>query len=383
MNQQSPTRILAIDLARGLAVSLMILSHGVNGLLSFEQFPDWGMVPVHLITKFSSTVFFLVFGISLAVSFAPATTNPEVWPLKRKKLLLRGLIILFWYKVLTLIEMSHLHNREEILNALLYQDFPSYAEILGFYALALLWIPFFLPIWQKSSLIMKGLWPFLFAGLAFLLTRYFEFWGSPQLKAIFVEDQQFYTWGQLSRAPFVFLGMFIGYLLKPNYHRLKGRLFLSGAIAIFSVILLAIFFALYQQELYSSFYALAKNEGKHPPELNFILFSLGGALGILSMTLLLGEKGARWLAPFTLIGKDTLTAFVFHITVIFVFYRYLFDLWLKVSYPQALLLTLLLIVMTSIWVKLNIWRKKYEGPQVPHRRGSLPRSFNTHELTPH
>src|SRR5690606_22282013 len=151
MNQGNPTRILAIDLARGLAVSLMILSHGVKGLLSFEQFPSWGLVPIHLITKFSSSIFFLAFGLSLAVSFAPATQTDR-WPQKRKKLMLRGLTILFWYKVLTVIEMSHQHRPEEILDALLYRNFPSYAEILGFYALALLWIPFLLPFWQRSCL---------------------------------------------------------------------------------------------------------------------------------------------------------------------------------------------------------------------------------------
>lgn len=383
MSQGNPTRILAIDLARGLAVSLMILSHGVNGLLSFEQFPDWGMVPIHLITKFSSTVFFLVFGISLAVSFAPATANPVLWPQKRRKLLLRGLVILFWYKVLTIIEMSHLHDREEILDALLYKNFPSYSEILGFYAIALLWIPFFLPVWQKSGLLMKSLWPLLFAASTYLLSHNFDFWSSPQLKAIFIEDDRFYTWGQLSRAPFVFLGMFIGHFLIANYQHLKSRLVIAGALAFFGALLFGLFYALYHQDIYSSFFALAKNEGKHPPEMNFILFSLSGALGIVSLSLLLGEKGAKWLAPFTLIGKDTLTAFVFHITVLFVFYRFLFDLWLKVSYTQALSLTGLLIVMTSVWVKLNMWRKKYEGSQVSHRRGSLPRSFNTHELTPH
>src|SRR5690606_42071245 len=57
--RSSPVRIQAIDLARGIAVTLMVLSHGVKGLLNFGQFTDWGLVPIHLITKFSSTLFFL------------------------------------------------------------------------------------------------------------------------------------------------------------------------------------------------------------------------------------------------------------------------------------------------------------------------------------
>jgi hypothetical protein len=202
LSEGNPTRILAIDLTRGLAVSLMILSHGVKGLLTFEQFPQWGLVPIHLITKISSTIFFLVFGLSLAVSFAPQTQNSEIWPQKRKKLMLRGLVILFWYKVLTIIEMSHLHDPKEIWDALLYRDFPSYAEILGFYALALLWIPFLLPLWQKSSRCMKGFWPFIFLGFSFLISRYANFGEAQEIKALLVETDGYYTWGQLSRAPF-------------------------------------------------------------------------------------------------------------------------------------------------------------------------------------
>lgn len=381
MNQGNPTRIIAIDLARGLAVSLMILSHGVKGLLSFDQFPLWGLVPIHLITKFSSTIFFLVFGLSLAVSFAPATENSELWPKKRRKLLLRGLIIFFWYKVLTIIEMFHLHDREEILDALLYRNFPSYAEILGFYALALFWIPFILPVWQRSGLLMKGLWPIVFVVISFLMSRYFDFGGFLQLKAILVEEESYYTWGQLSRAPFVFLGMFIGNFFVNNYYRPQRRLILSGTLAAIAVILFIIFFVLYNQELYSTFYALAENNGKHPPELSFILFSLSGALGIIAFTVLIGDTGAKWLAPFTLIGRDTLTAFIFHLTVLFVIYRFLFDLWLKVSYTEALGLTALLILMTAVWIQLNFWRKRDEGPKISHRPSDHPGNFNSHKLT--
>lgn len=381
MSETNPTRILAIDLTRGLALSLMILSHGVKGLLTFEQFPQWGLVPIHLMTKFSSTIFFIVFGLSLAVSFAPQTQRPEVWPQKRKKLMLRGLIILFWYKVLTIIEMSHLHEPKEIWDALLYRDFPSYAEILGFYALALLWIPFLLPLWQKSSQWIKSLWPVAFLALSVLISRYFYFGESQEVKALLVEAEGYYTWGQLSRAPFVFLGMFIGSFLVPNYFQKNFRLKLSGILAASSSILFSVFMMLYNQELYSTFMALAQNHGKHPPELSFVLFSLSGAIGVLAFTFFIGERGAKWLAPFTLIGKDTLGAFIFHLTVLFIFYRLFFDLWLQVSYPEALALAALLIVLTAVWIKLKIWRKKHEGTQIPPRTISNSRHLKPRELS--
>ena len=66
-------RIDAIDLARGIAIGLMILSHTVSGLIGIRNVPDWGMVPVHFLTKFSSSLFILVFGIALAVAFLAST----------------------------------------------------------------------------------------------------------------------------------------------------------------------------------------------------------------------------------------------------------------------------------------------------------------------
>src|SRR5690606_26815968 len=127
----SPTsrRIDAIDLARGLAVCLMILSHGANGLLRFDQFTSWVLAPIHALTQCSSSLFYLVFGMALAIAYVPKIGTPD-WAERREQLLKRGLTVLFWYKVLTIVEMQHLHRPSEVVDALLYRRFPSYVEIL-------------------------------------------------------------------------------------------------------------------------------------------------------------------------------------------------------------------------------------------------------------
>src|SRR5688572_1332853 len=61
----SSSRLEALDSARGLAIALMVMSHTVKGLLPFKELPEWGLVPIHLVTKFSSTLFILVFGVSV------------------------------------------------------------------------------------------------------------------------------------------------------------------------------------------------------------------------------------------------------------------------------------------------------------------------------
>ncbi|WP_149194639.1 acyltransferase family protein [Luteimonas suaedae] len=344
-------RIEAIDFARGLAVCLMILSHGVNGLLQFEDFSDWGMVPVHAITKFSSSLFIMVFGVALAVAFVPKTGTPD-WPRRRNRLLWRGLVVLFWYKVLTVVELYAQHDREAIVDTLLYRNFPSYAEILGFYAIALLWIPWLLPLWARTPALLRWASPVLLALASWWLLEHFDFWGIPQLQALLVEHPDYYTWGQLSRGPLVLLGLLIGGLVLRYYGRVRTRLALAGVLALAAVALLVAFRVLAGGDLDEQLQAIARNAGKHPPELMFMLFSLGGALGLLSLAIAGGELLARALRPVTIIGSDALMAFIFHLTVIFVLFREVLGYLHSVSYAFALALSLGLIAATAAWIWL-------------------------------
>ncbi|KYG64316.1 hypothetical protein AZI87_13865 [Bdellovibrio bacteriovorus] len=349
-------RIRAIDLARGIAVVLMILSHGIKGLVPFEEFPSWGLVPIHLLTKGASTCFFLVFGITLAVAFVPAVDR-EDWPQKRKRLFFRGLKILFWYKVLCIVEMFSLYERQEILDVLLYRAFAVYSEILGFYGIALLWIPFFLPLWKKlrwwGQLICIGFTTYT----AIYLFNNFDF-GSVGLKAILVEHEDFYTWGQLTRLPIVMVGLMLGEMTRKCYESIKRRMILAASVFA-GGLLLAVAFVLHAPEnLQETLISLAMNEGKHPPDASFMLFSMALAFFIVSLSLAGGNLLALVLKPVTIIGSDALGAFVFHIFVIFVFYRYLFDYWHKITYQHALNLTLLLILLTAIWIRVKNWISK-------------------------
>lgn len=353
-------RIDAIDFARGVAVALMILNHGVKGLLDFADFPDFGLVPVHMVTRFASSLFIMVFGVALAVAFLPKVQSAD-WPRRRRKLLLTAVIIYFWYKVLTVAEMLPM-TPEQTLDALLYRSFPSFVEILGFYAIALLWIPFFLTLWCRMPLLLRLGMPVLVGLLAFVLLEYFHFWNNDILQALLVEHEDHYTWGQLSRAPLVFIGLLIGELILRYHHdpvarkKLAG---LAGFLALTGGILLIAFVAASGSNLSDEMRAIAFNEGKHPPETMFMLFSMGGALVILAIALLGGERLASLLRPITIIGSNALQAFIFHIAVIFVVFRYLLGYWQAISYQHALVLTLCLILATALWIKLLDWIRRY------------------------
>src|SRR5690606_17629661 len=195
----------------GIAVCLMIVAHGTNGLMPYSDFPDWGQVPVHAITKLSSSLFFIVFGVALAVAFVPKTEAPD-WPRRRNRLLWRGLVVLFWYKVLTVVELWD-RSRDDIVDALLYRAFPSFVEILGFYAIALLWIPWLLPLWAKAPAWLRWSSPLPVLWLSWWLLNNAGFGDVPQLQAILVEHSEYYTWGQLSRLPLVLIGLLVGGLV--------------------------------------------------------------------------------------------------------------------------------------------------------------------------
>lgn len=356
-------RIQGIDFARGIAVCLMILSHGVNGLLRFDQFTTWGMVPIHAITKFSSSLFFMVFGVAMAVAFVPKTAEAD-WPARRNRLLRRGLVILVWYKVLTIVEMQHLHDPPDIVAALLYQRFPSYVEILGFYAIAFLWIPFFLPLWARLPVGARWSSPVLVAVAAWLVATHAPFGGAEPLQALLVEHPDHYTWGQLTRLPLVLIGLLIGDLVRRDPRDPKRRRRLAAGVIACGTLLLIGFFAQVAPEIGEQLNAVARNVGKHPPELLFMSFSVGGALVLLGLALLGGESAARALRPVTLIGSDALQAFIFHIAVLFLVFRSLLGLFHEVSYGVALGLAVGLIFATAGWIHF------YQGVRAAGRRRS-------------
>lgn len=347
---RSNGRIDAIDLARGLAVCLMIVAHGTNGLMPYSDFPDWGQVPVHAITKFSSSLFFIVFGVALAVAFVPKTASPD-WSRRRNRLLWRGLVVLFWYKVLTVVELWD-RSRDEIFDTLLYRNFPSFVEILGFYAIALLWIPWLLPLWAKAPAWVRWLSPWPVIWLSWWLLNNAGFGGVPQVKALFVEDAEYYTWGQLSRLPLVLIGLLVGGLLLRWHDDPRRRLLLAGGIALVSALLLAWFATRAGGQLQETLVAIGRNDGKHPPGLLFSLFSVGGALGLLALCIAGGNLLAMLLRPIAIVGSDALMAFIIHISVIFILFRSTWGYYQAVSYTHALWLSLGLILVSALWIWL-------------------------------
>jgi uncharacterized membrane protein len=357
---QTTERYGSIDIARGIAVFLMILSHGIVGLVPFDKLEGFALIPIHLVTKFSSSLFILIFGVSLALFYAPHASTPD-WPRRRTKLILKGFEILVWYKILTFIQMFQTYDRTAILDAMFFLRFPDFVEVLGFYGIFLLWFPFLLPRWVKMPILSQLVTIAAVYFTGSFLSQVLDFGSWTPLKAILFEHDGFFTFGQFQRGALVLLGMFMGAALISK-HETKYRYHIAAA----GVIGLGVFY-LTSANLEVSLLNIASNIGKHPPTLEFMSFSLGGALLLFSTTLFLKSKVPVLLDGFAVLGRNPLQAFVFHIFVIFVFYRFLLDLKHQVTYPAAVGFTILLLMGTVAWVSglefKNKWSKPLSAPK--------------------
>lgn len=353
---QTAFRLDGLDTARGVAIALMFLSHTVKSLLSFAKMPAWGIVPVHAITKFSSSLFIIVFGVTLCITYLPKV-GTAVWPAARWALIRRGALVMFWYKALIVVQMFQRSNPKIIVDTLLWRRFPDFVEVLQFYAWFVLLLPLILPLWKRLPVAGRVGLVAVF-GISGYALQSFDFWGIWQLKAVLVETDHTFCFGVITRGTMALAALLFGglFLDKTDLRRT------STVLGLVSVLLglgaLALFYHLRGEQLYVTLRMLAKNWGKHPPELVFLLWSSGGALLLLGFFLLLRGPALSLFRPFTIIGRESLFSFNLHIILVFVGVRYLLDLRRSVTYEQALMITGGVFVAAVVFARLNTWRKE-------------------------
>lgn len=394
-------RVHAIDAARGVAIALMVLSHTVKGLMSFEMMPDLGIVPVHLLTKFSSSLFFLTFGASVAVVHFPRVDDAERWARARWKLLWRGLVIMVSYKVLTVVQMFERNSWESILDALLWKRFPDFVEVLQFYAFFMLLLPFVLRPLSRLSVVGLLFFAWMLGLASDTVREAYDFGGVWQLQAVLVEHPKAFCFGLFTRGAFVLVGMALGKALgrgpsaaparelATGWNRVDPwgqRSQVGGALLAVGVAALATFFAMHWEELGKVTLALAKNWGKHPPNLPFLLWSVGGAALVLGLLLRLEAAGRRPLAWLEHLGRESLLCFNLHILVIFLLFRGAFGLRHEVSYGEALGLTLVNLGLCGLAIygagRLStLWRdwRDHDDVEPSHARPEPPQLVDPEE----
>ena len=355
-------RYAPVDTVRGWAIFLMILSHTVMALLAKSQIPEWGMVPIHLVTKFSSSLFFIVFGFGLRLFFLHHCGTPR-WREKRNALMGKGLEIFVWYKILTFVQLYGTRTPREVFDHLIFRDFPDFVEVLSFYSLALLWVPLVLPAWRYLPHLFKPLLVVGFFIAGNWMNLHLDFGGWDAIKTLLVEFDGRYTFGQFQRGAFVFFGMILGDILVHLRDRKRSDRAFGFVLLGFSALFLTIFAWISRGPegfaFMEAFERISNNIGKHPPNYEFVSFSVGGALAIFAVVHMLSRwirPVARWIFwPWSTIGRRSLLVFNFHILFIFIVLRNTFELRHQLSYSQVLMCVGLVFGLSILLVKFMDW----------------------------
>jgi len=362
--QNSRLRIAGIDIVRGIAIYLMIQSHTVKGLLYFRDMPSWGINPMHTLTKLSSPLFIFVFGLTLGVTMLPKAGDAR-FPALRNHLWFRALLVLFWYKVLTVVQYFQTAPKQDIIDMLLYKKFPDFAEVLDFYSWMLLIIPFIMWAIRRSPIWVTPLAAALIYWLGIYLRENCGFFGVVPLKAILVEHDGTFVFGLMSRGPYVLMGLFFGDLISRSPEVSVRRQQVAVMLIALGVMFMGLFLIQNQGQLDPILTAMARNAGKHPPQAFFTQFSLGGALTITGLCLFITR--CPWiLKPLEILGRESLTCFATHLIVVFVGLRWALGLKVmkgppQVTYPQALGLTFAVVGVCIVVSLLNHARKEYKN----------------------
>jgi uncharacterized membrane protein len=355
-NVYLPPRLDGIDIARGVAIMLMILSHTIKGLLHWTAMPPFAISPIHTITKFSSSLFILVFGISVGLFYLPKVDS-KGWGKRRARLVFRAIEIMFWYKMLTLVQMFQTYDVRIIADTLIFKRFPDFTEILGFYSFLILILAFLLPLWARVPMLAKLVIIPVIYWMGLWMNANFDFWGVWQVKAILVEHKGTFCFGLFQRGALALFGVLIGeFIYKGEFYK---RVKISAvASLVIGVGLLVCFFVVYKNDVSKVMISIAKNYGKHPPMFHFMLWSLGGSFLLLGLTLPLRSDLGGLLRPFAIIGRESLFVFNYHIVFIFVVLRFILDLRRNTTYPVAFAWFVTVFALGVGLAAANSWRKR-------------------------
>lgn len=299
----------SLDLVRGVAVSLMILTHvsglfygGSTGIIDF--FTWWG-----------ATVCFTMF---LFVSASTVGIKIQLGKVDKKRILKRFFsLMLIYYTtayVLSIIRFGDNGSLSTLINVLLFREIPEFTEFM------LAFIMFSLIILLLPKQIMK-----LFIDLrvilpiSLLLYVLAQLWYTTTignsdhsiLRALLVGDDNLHTFGILSYMPVYGLGLWWGgELMKGEIYPYKKAIIAFGLT--FGTFLLLNIFALSEWV-------------RWPPSPLFLLYGIGFSWSLILLTRLF-KKLDLLFTTVTYLGMNALLYYMIHIILLYIMAFFIKDL---------------------------------------------------------
>ncbi|MEK9137912.1 MAG: heparan-alpha-glucosaminide N-acetyltransferase domain-containing protein, partial [Bacteroidota bacterium] len=152
-------RFRALDGARGVALVLLVFSHGM------QLFPSWEAMSslehrlvdsILFLTKVSTPLFVWVFGMTMAYVYFDQLENADRFQRLKWRVWRRALYVFVVHQFLVIvIDTYERAPIEQIISRLLYQRLGYWIEVLNFYLVILLITPWVLRWWRRAPLWLR------------------------------------------------------------------------------------------------------------------------------------------------------------------------------------------------------------------------------------
>lgn len=300
-------RFVAVDEARGLALSVMVYYHAWRWLAApssrDEQWfsADWWLCAARLL---AAPLFILCFGTMLGILHRNRSSTEL-----RRKLWPRALQTFLAYKLLSALEFwARGFSLGALWQGLTYQSLANWYQVLNFYALFLFGAPWVLPVFFRLRTVPRLA---LLIGLAGA-TAFGQMtdWGHPALQALVVGKLPYLAFPFLPWSLVALVGIWHGACWPETSDDFLRR---AGGVAAISFVLL---FAPYWPSFNEFIVFLA---WKNPPRLAYLAAALSWALIWLRLCLLHSGRTLTLPSgrnPLQLLGRHPLWLYLFHVSFI-------------------------------------------------------------------
>ncbi|MFH2093858.1 MAG: acyltransferase family protein [Pseudomonadota bacterium] len=315
-------RLLFLDHARGIALLFMIYSHALRNFSSARWYVRGDLMEFQnftlLFTKGAAPLFIITFGFLIAYIYTHHT----------RKIDFTGILKKFWFKAgIIFIAYRLCAYFESFGRKLSYQFFAvgdtHWIEILMFYVILLIFTPFVILAYKKVYSVLFFL---ISAGLIFFslnicqagYNNQFEFLPK-DFNLLFFGLKHHYNF-----PIFPYIGVYmIGFVMGVLYRFSEEKEKKAGFILIVSLVgvgLLIGFYGFAHEQLLVHLLMIKNNVYKHPPNFYYLLFSVGIAIVILSLTMIREQYFGFRGSFISDMGKRPLFLFVIHFFLIFIIF---------------------------------------------------------------
>lgn len=356
------TRLHFLDFARGIALVLIVLIHSFRNIVDTSTITHYALFAIpslfRLFSQAGHGLFMLIFGFLIGYVYITKAKQTQFSQVVLK-FWSRALLIFLAYRACAFFEFYGLGREFHLINI----SDAGWSNILLFYSLACLVVPFILSAWQRVPILTF----YLAIPLLYLLYSVGFMLDVPEsvtnLKAAITGQEAYYVFPLIPYLSVVIAGMLGGYYFKKYYAYHKTYFaYITLALAGCTGAVLAIAFSGdYVQNLVD----MRNHVYRNPVHVYSLLYTVTLALPLLALAharqfIFHKTKGA-----IEYLGRHTLAAFMAHIFLIFIPTNYLLGGLRGEDTMTGIMGSLLILAVTiayvMVWERISVKLRPISG----------------------